>query len=84
MLCGAFQENYFHFGHADTEVHLISSLGQPCERAQGTVVYIASCDFSFSLVVSFDQRLAEYSYSQFRIFSMGKLRLSKLHVPEHS
>lgn len=40
-----------------------SSLGQPCKQAPGAVVYIPSCDFSFSLVVSFDQRLAEYSVS---------------------
>lgn len=26
VLCGAFQENYFHFGDADTEVHLIPAL----------------------------------------------------------
>lgn len=78
MLCGAFQENYFHFKDADTEVHLISSLGQP-----GTVEYIPIYDFSFSLVVSIDQSVAECSYQQVS-FRMEKLRLSELRVPEHS
>ena len=61
MLCRAFQENYFHFIDADAEVHLISSLDQPCEQVPGTVEYIPSCNFSFSLEIRFDSRLAEYS-----------------------